>query len=127
MKVSGWLLKIFCSYLKERSMTLTMNGLKSETLKLNGSCPQGVFLGVFFFIIAFNAAFLRPDAEKPLGKEVEEGKSIEKAEVVEDVKEVKRFTAKYIDDNSHSGKIGELLGRRHKFRVSSDILWKDRS
>ena len=53
----------------ERTMTLTMNGITSSSKKLNGSCPQGVFLGVFFFIIAFNSAFLRPPIERPMKKE----------------------------------------------------------
>ena len=49
MKVPGWLLRILCSYLKNRLMTLTMNGVTSSSKKLNGSCPQGVFLGGLLF------------------------------------------------------------------------------
>ena len=55
MKVPGWLLLIFISYLTERSMFMRYNGSTSS-----GSSPQGAFLGILLFIIIFNGALLRP-------------------------------------------------------------------
>ena len=60
MHVPGWLLRILVSYLTERNMTLKYRGVQSSRHFLPGSAPQGVFLGVFIFIIIFNAAFVRP-------------------------------------------------------------------
>ena len=60
MHVPPWLLRILSSYLSERSMIMYFNGVSSSPRVLNGSSPQGAFLGIFFFIIKFNGAALRP-------------------------------------------------------------------
>ena len=60
MQLDGWILRIVFSYLSNRNMTLKFRGIDSSTFFLTGSCPQGVFLSVVFFIISFNGAFLRP-------------------------------------------------------------------
>ena len=41
-------------------MVLTYNGSSSSPRRLPGSSPQGAFLGIFFFIVKYNGASLRP-------------------------------------------------------------------
>ena len=60
MHVPAWLLLILISYLTNRSMVLTYNGAKAAPRPLPGSSPQGAFLGIFFFIVKYNGASLRP-------------------------------------------------------------------
>ena len=60
MKVPPWLLLILISYLTERSMILSYKGARSSPRSLPGSSPQGAFLGIFFFIVKYNGAALRP-------------------------------------------------------------------
>ena len=60
MHVPIWLLLILSSYLTNRSMILTYKGASSSPRSLPGSSPQGAFLGIFFFVIKYNAAALRP-------------------------------------------------------------------
>ena len=61
MHVPPWLLLILASYLTERSMILTYAGATSSPKDLPGSSPQGAFLGIFFFVVKYNAASLRPN------------------------------------------------------------------
>ena len=60
MHVPPWLLLILISYLTERSMILTYKGESSSPRSLPGSSPQGAFLGIFFFVVKYNGASLRP-------------------------------------------------------------------
>lgn len=60
MHVPAWLLLILTSYLTERSMILTYKGEVASPRSLPGSSPQGAFLGIFFFVVKYNAASLRP-------------------------------------------------------------------
>ena len=60
MHVPPWLLLILISYLTDRSMILTYKGEASSPRSLPGSSPQGAFLGIFFFIVKYNGASLRP-------------------------------------------------------------------
>ena len=60
MHVPAWLLLILISYLTKRTMILHYNCEASSPRDLPGSSPQGAFLGIFFFIIKYNAAALRP-------------------------------------------------------------------
>ena len=60
MHVPPWLLLILISYLSGRSMILSYNGASSSPKHLPGSSPQGVFLGIFFFIVKYNGVSLRP-------------------------------------------------------------------
>ena len=60
MHVPPWLLLILSSYLTERSIILTYNGASSSSKYLPGSSPQGAFLGIFFFVVKYNAALLHP-------------------------------------------------------------------
>ena len=60
MHVPVWLLLILTSYLTGRSMILTYKGSSSSPRSLPGSSPQGAFLGIFFFVVKYNAASLRP-------------------------------------------------------------------
>ena len=64
MHVPPWLLLILSSYLTRRSMILTYKGASSSPRSLPGSSPQGAFLGIFFFIIKYNAASLRPNVPR---------------------------------------------------------------
>ena len=60
MHVPSWLLLILISYLTERTMILHYNGEAASPRDLPGSSPQGAWLGIFFFVVKFNAAALRP-------------------------------------------------------------------
>ena len=60
MHVPAWLLLILISYLTGRTMVLQYNGEVSSPRDLPGSSPQGAFLGIFFFVVKYNAASLRP-------------------------------------------------------------------
>ena len=48
-------------FLTGRSMILAYKGASSSPRPLPGSSPQGAFLGIFFFIIKYIAASLRPN------------------------------------------------------------------
>merc|ERR1712240_845609 len=60
MHVPPWLLLILISYLSNRSMILFYNGAYADPRTLPGSSPQGAFLGIFFFVVKYNGAALRP-------------------------------------------------------------------
>ena len=66
MHVPSWLLLILTSYLTERSMIMSYNGAKSSPRSLPGSSPQGAFLGIFLFVVKYNAASLRPQIPRLL-------------------------------------------------------------
>ena len=89
-------------------MTLRMNNHHSSRHLLPGSCPQGVYLGVFVFLVAFKGAFLRPEIERNiLADSLEEDSSNVASNVSEQVVDKQgdddtRFTAKFIDDSSHA-------------------------
>ena len=61
MHVPPWLLLILISYLTQRTMVLSYNGATSSPRDLPGSSPQGAFLGIFFFVVKYNGASLRPN------------------------------------------------------------------
>ena len=61
MHVPPWLLLILISYLTGRTMVMTYKGETSSPNPLPGSSPQGAFLGIFFFIVKYNGASLRPN------------------------------------------------------------------
>ena len=65
MNVPGWLLAILTSYLTGRAMFMRYAGSMSHKRELPGSTPQGTFLGILLFIIAFNGALLRPSVPRP--------------------------------------------------------------
>ena len=58
-------MKIFVSYLSNRTMVLTYKRETSSVKQLPAGTPQGAFLGVLIFIIKFNGAFLRPSIPRP--------------------------------------------------------------
>ena len=97
MHVPPWLLLILSSYLTERSMILTYKGASSSIKPLPGSSPQGAFLGIFFFIIKYNAASLRPSIPRLILETECKLKRI-KCKNVGCVKHAKDMHALYIDD-----------------------------
>ena len=101
MHVPPWLLLILSSYLTERSMVLTYNGATSSSRSLPGSSPQGAFLGIFFFVVKYNAASLRPVI--PLITFNQECRSkLKTCKKVNCTKHAKDMHALYIDDLSEA-------------------------
>ena len=101
MHVPAWLLLILSSYLSNRSMVLCYKGATSSPRDLPGSSPQGAFLGIFFFIIKYNGASLRPHIPRLLASNecIAKRKNC-KAESC--VKHSKDMHALYIDDLSEA-------------------------
>ena len=105
MSVPGYLLRIIASYLNGRNMTLKFRGVESSRFFLPSSSPQGVFLGVFLFIVIFNGAFLRPRVPR----NIDRCRSCIRFDyfscnhVISNV-----FTAKYVDDSSRARVINLL-------------------
>ena len=92
-------------------MSLTFNTVKSSSYNIKGSCPQGVFLGIFFFIVSYNGAFLHPSIDRPRerSENTKENEENEGRKVGSDEMERRKrnnedkdsFTAKWVDDSSH--------------------------
>ena len=97
MHVPPWLLLILSSYLTERSIILTYKDASSSIKPLPGSSPQGAFLGIFFFIIKYNAASLRPSIPRLIVETECKLKRI-KCKTVGCVKHAKDMHALYLDD-----------------------------
>ena len=101
MHVPSWLLLILISYLTGRSMVLSYNGATSSPRDLPGSSPQGAFLGIFFFIVKYNGASLRPRIPRILLKiECKLRRTMCKNEHCK--KHAKDIHAVYIDDLSEA-------------------------
>ena len=83
MQTPAWLLNIVISYLSDRSMHLTYNGVQSTSKKLPGGGPQGAYLGGLIFIIKYNGAFFRPPVPRPIIGPLNGSKS-EKVKFVDD-------------------------------------------
>ena len=104
MHVPAWLLLILISYLTKRTMILHYNGEESSPRDLAGSSPQGAFLGIFFFIIKYNAAALRPSIPRltQLTEPVNCTKRRSKCENPSCNTHTKNMHALYIDDLSEA-------------------------
>ena len=85
------------SYLTERSMVLTYNGATSTARNLPGSSPQGAFLGIFFFVVKYNAASLRPKIPRIILNQSCNAK-LRNCRKEECMKHPKEMHALYIDD-----------------------------
>ena len=101
MHVPPWLLLILSSYLTERSMVLTYNGATSSPRSLPGSSPQGAFLGIFFFVVKYNAASLRPVIPRITFNQECRSK-LKTCKKVNCTKHAKDMHALYIDDLSEA-------------------------
>ena len=101
MHVPPWLLLILISYLTERSMVMNYNGATSSPRDLPGSSPQGAFLGIFFFIIKYNGASLRPMIPRIIMKTVCNTKRT-KCKKEHCSKHAKDTHAIYVDDLSEA-------------------------
>ena len=99
MHVPPWLLLILISYLTERSMVLTYKDATSSPRSLPGSSPQGAFLGIFFFIVKYNAASLRPQIPR-ITFETGCRAKYKTCKLVDCQKHAKDIHALYIDDLS---------------------------
>ena len=56
MEVPGWLLKIVCSYLTDRTLSIRYRNETSSTRKMPGGTGAGTVLGLKIFLIMFNDA-----------------------------------------------------------------------
>ena len=64
MHCPAWLLRIFISFLTNRTLIFQYKGNNAEPRNLPGGTPAGSLLGCIFFIIKFNGALLRPPIER---------------------------------------------------------------
>ena len=101
MHVPSWLLLILISYLTERTMILTYNGSSSSSKSLPGSSPQGAFLGIFFFIVKYNGAALRPIIPRIIFKQ-ECRARYKTCKIADCIKHARDMHALYIDDLSEA-------------------------
>jgi hypothetical protein len=85
-------------------MVLCHDGATSPPRDLPGSSPQGAFLGIFFFIIKYNGASLRPQIPRILRDNVCRSKRI-KCKAESCVRHAKDTHALYIDDLSEADAI----------------------
>ena len=66
MKTPSWLLNILVSYLTNRSMFMSYEGVQSSRTDLPAGIPQGAYIGGLIFIIKYNGAFLRLSIPRPI-------------------------------------------------------------
>ena len=97
MSVPPFLLNILVSFLTRRNFTLRFNGKESRRHFLQGSSPQGIFLGVLIFLVKFNGAFLRPKIPRVLLRE--DNSALPEEFLIDEPCHQKNFTAKYVDDS----------------------------
>ena len=98
MHVPPWLLVILSSYLTERSMILTYKSASSTPRSLPGSSPQGAFLGIFFFVVKYNAASLRPTIPRITLNDKSCKKKLRNCKLAGCVSHSKDMHALYIED-----------------------------
>ena len=101
MHVPPWLLRILISYLTGRTMIMYYNGAKSSPRDLPGSSPQGAFLGIFFFIVKYNGASLRPKIPRNILNLVCKTRK-KKCKLEPCIKHEKDLHALFIDDLSEA-------------------------
>ena len=85
MHTPPWLLNILMSYLSNRTMVMSYNGVAATSKDLPGGGPQGAYLGGIIFIVKYNGAFLRPPIPPLIRGPVLKSKSVK---------------VKYIDDGT---------------------------
>ena len=61
MNCPSWLLRIFISYLSNRTLIVKFRDATAVPRPLHAGSPQGTALGIIIFIIKFNGACLRPE------------------------------------------------------------------
>ena len=120
MHVPIWLLLILISYLTERSMVLNYKGASSSPQDLPGSSPQGAFLGIFFFIVKYNGAAIRPHIPRLLFKPACTVKRTQ-CKAVNCEKHAKEMHAVYVDDLSEAEAV-ELKKQLKKTQLLGHIL-----
>ena len=98
MHVPPWLLLILSSYLTGRSMIMHYKGQVSSPRALLGSSPQGAFLGIFFFVVKYNAASLRPAIPRTLAQPAACKVKKTKCKTAIYIKHAEDMHALYIDD-----------------------------
>ena len=106
MHVPPWLLLILISYLSGRTMVLHYKGPSTSPRNLPGSYPQGAFLGIFFFIVNYNGAALRPKIPRLMLQNLcKVNKQKTNCETPSCSKHPKDKHCVYIDDLSEAGAV----------------------
>ena len=100
--VPGWLLRILCSYLKDRSMTLRHKGTESSPHPLPGGSAQGCVLGILSFIVDISDSGMDVPSQPPPNPDEVDVHSLPQPQPAVTASEVRQ---KFIDDQVQ----GELL------------------
>ena len=110
--VPGWLLRILCSYMTERSMTVRHKGEQSDEYPLPGGSPQGCLLGILSFIVEISDCGMdlppQPDSKEDVFSLPYPQPAVTELEVRQ----------KYIDDQVQ----GELLQLDSALTPTSEVL-----
>ena len=100
--VPGWILRILCSYMTGRSMTVRYKGKESAEYPLPGGSAQGCFLGVLSFIVEISDSGMDVPPQPHPNPDTDDVHSISHPQpAITDVE----IRQKYIDDQVQ----GELL------------------
>jgi len=112
--VPGWLLRILCSYMSGRTMTVRHKGAISSQYPLPGGAGQGCLLGVLSFIVEISDAGMDVPEQPEQHPDVDDVHSVLHPEEAVTRNEVRQ---KYVGDQVQ----GELL-RLDEVLQPSDLL-----
>ena len=96
LSVPGWLLNIVIGFLSDRSLIVSVKGVKSDKKGLPGGGPQGTILGMFLFLILIMKAGISETDER-LGSVITASKHKRRP--------LERRQQKYIDDLTMSASL----------------------
>ena len=106
-EVPGWILRIMCSYLTNRTMTVRHKGTSSNPYPLPGGAGQGCLLGILCFLVEISDAGMDVPVQPVQQKNVDDVISLEEPQPAVTNIEVRQ---KYIDDQVQGEIINLKIG-----------------